>query len=725
MRNIVEELAVAMVMLDDEFSDLQTITAMLEHLGKLAPLAQEEPLGKLAALVEALDGVCTSALLGSLDDAGKSYEAVNEGIRGLQAAVEEHLNQGAVKMDVNPLLRTLGAEEISAEAPPQAEAVIDADNTAPEEDEDHAFTMEEVEAEIKRLTSGVDEPEEVLEADGPASSAEEAAEQAPPEDSPPRAEATAAETLASISPEIAEDPSVFFEFIEEANSQLEDVESSVLALEENPGDRDLVNEIFRPVHSIKGSAGFLGLADVNHLAHDLENMLDLARKGKIEITERETDVMLHVLDTLKKLLENIATRADRCLNAGGEGVAEMETIDIAPSIAMITDAIEAASGGAPAGAQSADQAAPPPDAPGDNAPEQEAAGEDEEPLRIGESLVKSGKITEDQLEQAVSTQEKPLGELLVEQGAITQQEVDKALEVQRRAGGGPSKRREAIRVDTDRLDALVDLVGELVISYSQVNQSLSSLSAGNGAGEAAMKNIAHFGKITKGLQDQVMTLRMIPIKQTFQKMQRLVRDLAHRGGKTIKLHLHGEETELDKNVIEEINDPLVHLVRNSVDHGLETPAERLEAGKPEEGSVHLRAYHQGGNIIIEISPRKDTGQGPQAGIGGKPRRPFGPPDIQSYFPAGLFHGREDLGNIRAWRGARRGAPQRGENRRPGGGVHHAGARHRLFGKAAADPRHNRRHGRSRGLGEIHYPHRLHHRVHTAPEKNAQHRGPAG
>ncbi|WP_169704175.1 chemotaxis protein CheA [Candidatus Kuenenia stuttgartensis] len=159
---------------------------------------------------------------------------------------------------------------------------------------------------------------------------------------------------------------------------------------------------------------------------------------------------------------------------------------------------------------------------------------------------------------------------------------------------------ETVKVDIQKIDSLVNLVGELVIANALIKDLLENTNS------TSNKNISHLGKIVKDIQDQVMSIRMVPIKSTFQKMSRLVRDVSKKAGKKVKLEVSGEETELDKSVIESIGDPLVHILRNSVDHGIEPEEERIAAGKPALGHVYLDAFHKGGNIFIEI---RDDGRG--------------------------------------------------------------------------------------------------------------------
>ena len=163
--------------------------------------------------------------------------------------------------------------------------------------------------------------------------------------------------------------------------------------------------------------------------------------------------------------------------------------------------------------------------------------------------------------------------------------------------------KTTLKVDTIKLDSLFNLVGELVVTHSLTNEESSDVSSNNGR---TNQNLSQLEKIINDIQDLTMSLRMVPLKQTFQKMSRLVRDIAISSKKNVKLNISGEDTELDKNVIEKVADPLVHILRNSVDHGIESIDDRILANKPEEGHVFLNAFHRGGNIIIEI---KDDGKG--------------------------------------------------------------------------------------------------------------------
>jgi len=229
-----------------------------------------------------------------------------------------------------------------------------------------------------------------------------------------------------------------------------------------------------------------------------------------------------------------------------------------------------------------------------------------EPKPLGEILVETGVVSRETLDHALA-QQKKVGEILVEQHAATPQQITQALQKQQEGTAAHAKKgtdTASIRVDTAKIDKLINLVGELVITQSM----LSDLSARFEMAQlpVLLERVAQLERNTREIQERVMGIRMLPIGSAFSRFPRLVRDLSGKAGKKIQLVLSGEETELDKTVIESITDPLTHLVRNSADHGLEGPEERIAAGKDEQGTIHLNAFHEGGNICITVS---DDGRG--------------------------------------------------------------------------------------------------------------------
>ncbi len=369
---------------------------------------------------------------------------------------------------------------------------------------------------------------------------------------------------------IIDDIEIVKEFLAESHDHLEDVESKILRLEETAEDLDIINGIFRPIHSMKGSAGFLGLKDIGKLSHELDTLLDEARKSKLKITPEIIEILYEGLDILKKLRESVVKKMD-----GKEVSADV--IGYQPLLSKISQAL-----GKNLVFEQKKETAPQPPPEG---------------IKLGEILIIKGDVSEEQIDAALKEQSKHLGEILVEKGMTTPEKVKTALKIQSKMAKATS---ETVKVDTEKLDCLVNLVGELVIANALINEMLGNNDNG------ANKNISHLNKIVKEIQDQVMSMRMVPLKSTFQKMARLVRDVSSKMGKKVRLEISGEDTELDKTVTEEIGDPLVHIIRNSIDHGIESHEERVAKGKPAEGLVRLDAFHRGGNIVIEI---EDDGKG--------------------------------------------------------------------------------------------------------------------
>ncbi|MBI3793790.1 MAG: chemotaxis protein CheA [Nitrospinae bacterium] len=369
---------------------------------------------------------------------------------------------------------------------------------------------------------------------------------------------------------IDENDIVIFEgFVDESTDMVNKIEEYVMALEENPNNADIISSLFRVFHSLKGAAGFLGMNEINTLCHDAENLLDNIRKGKMKVDRECSDIIMAVRDTLEKGLAAIS----ETLGVGKANLpnftSEIKKLTIEPILELIDRKLFGASG---------DEGAP----------------------KLGDILVEKRIVTADQLQEALEKREKPLGEILVEMGATSKANIDSALKEQQSKKAAPVA---AIKVDTKKLNTLLELVGELVIAQAIISQSSSLDMEEN---QKLSKDIGEMAKITNGIQDHIMSLRMVPMHGTFQKMNRLVRDLSRKTGKQVNFAMQGEETEIDKTIVEQLNDPLVHLLRNAVDHGVEAAEDRMAQGKEPEGTVTLAAYHKGGSVIIEV---KDDGKG--------------------------------------------------------------------------------------------------------------------
>ena len=363
-----------------------------------------------------------------------------------------------------------------------------------------------------------------------------------------------------------EDVQIFREFVTESLENLASIEVKLIHLEESPDDLETINDIFRPFHTIKGISSYLNLDKINSLSHSAESLLDKARDGEIKIDEAIIDIILESVDTLKRMVIEIQEGLE-------EGVSLYSGIDIT----SVVDRIE----------------------------ELNSRSEKVMDKPLGEILVQKGFLHQDVmgdiLEEQKRDPDKKIGEILVKKGAAGSKDVISALRDQRKFGRKDIDLQ--VRVDTKKLDTLVEMTGELVIAHSMLKRNDQILSTKD---QSLYKIINQISQITSTLQQTSMSMRMVPIKSTFTKMVRVVRDLAKNSGKKVGLKMQGEDTEIDRNMVDELYEPMVHMIRNAVDHGIEMPDEREKAGKDPRGVIELCAYHRGGNIVIEI---KDDGRG--------------------------------------------------------------------------------------------------------------------
>lgn len=332
------------------------------------------------------------------------------------------------------------------------------------------------------------------------------------------------------------------DFLVETNEIIENLDHDLVELESNQNDLELLNKIFRGAHTMKGSSSFLGFNKLAELTHHAEDILNKLRKGEMVVTREIMDTLLEFVDKTKQIISDIENGTDNT-----DCTSVIEDLKLA-SEGKLTSKTKNTSAAQPA------QAAQPAAAP---APKPQAAPKQEAPK-------------------------------VVHQATPVEQ---------------------TIRVDVSRLDSLVNLVGELVLSrnmLSQIAGELENKFENEYLVEQLLVATNSIGMNTTELQLAIMKTRMIAIGKVFNKFPRVVRDIARDTGKEIELIISGEETELDKQVIESIGDPLLHMIRNSCDHGVETPDVRLAKGKPRMGTVNLSAYHEGNHVVIEI---KDDGAG--------------------------------------------------------------------------------------------------------------------
>jgi two-component system chemotaxis sensor kinase CheA len=399
-----------------------------------------------------------------------------------------------------------------------------------------------------------------------------------PAAAPPAAAAPAdAPEGTTFMPNLAEDIDLLREFVNESREHLDNIEQGVLVLEHRPTDAEMLHTIFRAFHTFKGSAGTLSLMPINRLAHALESLLDLAREGRLFIDRAIIELILRGRDVLQAAVEEI----DSQLTGAKPPVPiELKVGTLKSEVMAVVDwATKAPARPAPAAAPAAPAATPP-------APRVEPAPS--APISVAA--------------QAPEAELEPIATPVATAPTATEKAAPAPLPGEA-AAGKTTERGGVVKVDTTKLDMLLDLVGEMVIAQSLVTQDLGGLA--NLPPQFA-RNLAQLSRTTKELQRVSMTLRMVPIRGAFQKMARVVRDISARQKKTVQLVTTGEDTELDRGMVEELNDPLLHMVRNSIDHGIETAETRAARGKPQMATVHLRAFHQGGNIVLEI---EDDGAG--------------------------------------------------------------------------------------------------------------------
>ncbi|AGW14943.1 chemotaxis protein CheA [Megalodesulfovibrio gigas] len=464
------------------------------------------------------------------------------------------------------------------------------------------------------------------------------------------------------------------QYIVEVRDILDAVTDALLRAESNPGDQDLLNTIFRGVHTIKGSSAMFGLDSLGHFAHHLEALLNSLRAGESVLTREVVDSLLGGLDALGEMLQAVrrgeepVLRIDlmqgfeRLLGAGGDDVCRPSPHaalgPAAQCVEVLQDPVLAAELrlhlGPAEGRELAAYKVTPAFTSEDlvngfdpaiflralenacvfyraSCPRAVPNCQELQPLDLyltpcvyvvtalaPEAIsdlafdVELIQVTKLELEPENASPRKPLGQILLDECKITESELEQALRKQ--ADERPAEDRQGelkvMRVEEGKIDAFNNMIGELIIARNAYEFLVARLDDAGGMETAAIKslkdNLRLFSRITNELQGGVMNLRMVPIRTIFQKFSRVVRDISHKQGKSIELVIQGGETEIDKKVADILSEPLIHMVRNSCDHGLETMSERLAAGKGERGVLTLRAAREGSNLVLKIT---DDGKG--------------------------------------------------------------------------------------------------------------------
>jgi two-component system chemotaxis sensor kinase CheA len=345
-------------------------------------------------------------------------------------------------------------------------------------------------------------------------------------------------------------------YIQESDEMLETVEQSLLELERSGNRQESLDAAFRSIHSFKGNCGFMGLGDLERLSHSIENVLECMKSGAVATTDQNISIIMRTMDSIRSAVADVSHGGSGMIK--GCGLMVDLLCDLTPSLDVST-----------------------------------------KKMKLGEILIARGIASASEVDRALNLQGKTFEEILLDDLPSQEEAAETAFAEQDKAGLQKIFRRD-IRVDLEKLDLLMDLVGEMVIAQMMVIHNPDLRDKGYEL-ENFEKSCHHLERISADLQDVALAIRMVPLTSTFRKMIRLVHDLAIKFSKKVRLELKGEETEVDKTVIEHISDPLVHIIRNAIDHGMEKPDRRLELGKDETGRIILEARHDGGDVVIFIS----------------------------------------------------------------------------------------------------------------------------
>ncbi|MHB1015596.1 MAG: chemotaxis protein CheA, partial [Desulfurivibrionaceae bacterium] len=504
LSDLLDEVALKILMIEP--GDLSIVGELLDLIEKLLPgHAPANTPGVIQRMAVAFKGALEKLIMGELADSAENYDLLGQCVTEMQESSRKEGQPG------EKIIEQFCANMKKIGFPMETAALLG--TTGP-------------------VSTGMGKADDE-------SLAEEESALVPPQinRTQTQAPATAGSSQEAL-PDFLQDTDLLAGFIEEAFEHLESIEVNVLELEQSPDDQDIINNIFRPFHTIKGVSGFLNLKTINRLAHATENLLDDVRNGKRAMDSAVIDIVLTVGDALKSMVENIK---DVLQN----GPANYKDTDISGFLANITQLQEGGPG------------APPP-----------------EPVSVPVPDLQPEVFESEEVETLASEEAQavvsPSPAIARGAQAVASPRVDTPASSAARpsADAAPKKIGASIKVDVEKLDALVNAVGELVIMQSLVRQNrlVSRI-----ADPKLTRDFSQLTRITSELQRTAMSMRMVPIKQTFDKMIRLVRDLSKKSGKKVDLIMEGADTEIDRNMVDSIYDPLVHMMRNSVDHGISPP----------------------------------------------------------------------------------------------------------------------------------------------------------
>jgi len=412
------------------------------------------------------------------------------------------------------------------------------------------------------------------------------------------------------------------DFLVESFELVEKLDEDLVELENTPEDLELLNGIFRVAHTVKGASSFLNFDVLTHLTHHMEDVLNKARHGDLIITPDIMDVVLESIDLMKALLNTIR---DTSGDAG---------IDVSACVARLDKVsggdgeVETVTASAPAQEEVVEEAPVEEDLDYDSMSDEDVEAEierllnqrqDEDKAKRAAKIAAGEKVPEapptpTENESASEPEPKAKPAPVPTPAPVAKKEEQDDAKAAAPAKRAPATVEQTIRVDVKRLDHLMNLIGELVLAKNRlikINDDVEERYEGEEFLEELNQVVSIVSLVTTDLQIAVMKTRMLPIGKVFNKFPRMIRDLTRELNKKIELEISGEDTELDKSIVEEIGDPLVHIIRNSCDHGIETPDIRLAAGKSETGTIALKAYNEGNQIVIQID---DDGKGLDASM---------------------------------------------------------------------------------------------------------------
>lgn len=365
---------------------------------------------------------------------------------------------------------------------------------------------------------------------------------------------------------LVDDYKLLQQFFSEATEHLDSAQFVLLELEHDSTNKELINTVFRNFHTIKGSASFLGVKNIEEISHAMEDIFATIRDGKMILTRELVDVIFYGIETLRTVLDIMQSYDFKA----EEIKKSFTTVNVFPYIALLKKILL-----------------------------------EYQYKKIGEILQEEGKLTPVQLQTVLEKQketDKKFGEIVTEERLVEHDDLLAALQKQQKLKT-KIKKIGYVKVSNEKLNSLIDYVGELVINQSMLKQEIEK---NRGSLSISERTLSQADIITSAIKDLVLSMGMVPIEEIFNKLRVVARNTAQELHKTVFIEVHGEETELDRNVIETIYDPLMHIIRNAIDHGIESPEERVKAGKDKVGRIVLSAEHKGSGIEIVIT---DDGRG--------------------------------------------------------------------------------------------------------------------